>query len=95
MTKKINRASLTDIVYHEIGMSYAESANLVDSVIEELINGLLKDGVVKISSFGSFYVRLKKQRIGRNPKTKKEAIIKSRRVISFYASNVLKDKVNT
>ena len=95
MTKTVTRATLTDKVYHEIGMSYTESANLVDILFNELVNGLLKDETVKISSFGSFYVRTKKQRVGRNPKTKKTAIIKPRKVISFYASNYLKDKINS
>lgn len=95
MSKTVTRASLTDTVYREIGMSYTESANLVDVLFEELINGLVGDNCAKISSFGSFYVNVKKQRVGRNPKTKKEAIIASRKVVNFYASNLLKEKINS
>ena len=95
MQKTVNRSSLVDVIYREIGLSNAESANLVDILFDEIIEGFLRDGVVKISSFGSFYLRKKNSRIGRNPKTKKEALIESRNSISFYASNILKAKLNS
>jgi integration host factor subunit alpha len=94
MTKTINRAYLTEIIYHQIGISYAESANLVDLVFDELMNNLIKDKVAKISSFGSFYVKEKAARVGRNPKTRKDVLIKPRNVVSFYASSLLKEKIN-
>ncbi len=88
------RATLAEHVYREIGMSYSESLKIVDLFFTELILGLEKDGVVKIPSFGSFYSNKKNARIGRNPRTKVEVVIQPRVVVNFYASSVLKDKMN-
>lgn len=93
-SKTITRAHLTDMVYREIGLSHAESAELVDSVFEHIIRALENGEQVKLSSFGTFKVREKKQRIGRNPKTKEEVPISARKVVTFHASNILTDKVN-
>ncbi len=91
----ITRADLTDAVYQEVGQSRNESADLVDSVLGEIAGALVQGDVVKISSFGSFSVRQKGQRIGRNPKTGEEVPILPRRVLVFRASNVLKSHINT
>jgi integration host factor subunit alpha len=92
--KTITRLDLTEAVYREIGFSHAECADLVDSVLDELSKALERGESVKLSSFGSFKVRKKKERIGRNPKTKVEVPITARRVVTFHASNIMTKKIN-
>ena len=94
MSKTLTRADLGNAVYREIGLSLSESTDLVDAVIEEVSAALAKGETVKLSSFGTFKLRHKKQRIGRNPKTGVEVPISPRTVLSFNASNILKNKVN-
>ncbi len=91
----VTRAQLTEAVYQEVGLSRNESAELVESVIAEISRALERGEMVKISSFGSFAVRQKGQRIGRNPKTGQEVPISPRRVLVFRASHALKDQINT
>ena len=90
----ITRAHLSEAVYQEVGLSRNESADLVESVLNEVAESLAKGETVKISSFGSFSVRQKGQRVGRNPKTGEEVPIQPRRVLVFRASNVLKSRIN-
>ena len=90
----ITRARLSEAVYQEVGLSRNESAELVESVITEISRALERGEIVKISSFGSFAVRHKGQRIGRNPKTGQEVPISPRRVLVFRASHALKDQIN-
>ena len=90
----VTRAQLSEAVYQEVGLSRNESADLVDSILDEIGQALVQGESVKISSFGSFLVRVKGERIGRNPKTGQEVPIKPRRVLVFRASHVLKDRVN-
>jgi integration host factor subunit alpha len=90
----ITRAHLSEAVYQEVGLSRNESADLVESVLNEVAESLAKGDTVKISSFGSFSVRQKGQRVGRNPKTGEEVPIQPRRVLVFRASNVLKSRIN-
>jgi len=92
--KTVTRAQLAESVYQEVGLSRSESANLVDSLLDEIAESLLRDGSVKISSFGTFAVRQKGQRVGRNPKTGEEVPILPRRVLVFRASQVLKERIN-
>ena len=74
MTEKtVTRADLCEAVYHEVGLSRSESADLVESVLSEIAGTLVRGEIVKISSFGSFSVRQKAQRIGRNPKREKRS----------------------
>ena len=94
MSKTLTRADLSNIVYKQIGLSLQECNALVDSVIEEVCSSLEQGDSVKLSSFGTFNLRRKKQRMGRNPKTGVEVPITSRTVLSFNASNLLKAKVN-
>lgn len=94
MSQTLTRAILTESVYNEIGLSQAESSELVDEVLEEIITTLAKGEEVKISSFGSFRVRKKSARIGRNPKTKEEVMITPRAVVTFHASNIMKENIN-
>ena len=94
MTKTITRADLADAVYKDVGLSQAESADFVDAIFEEVSSALSAGDHVKISSFGSFNLRDKNARIGRNPKTGIEAKISARRVVVFKPSNKLKTKIN-
>jgi integration host factor subunit alpha len=90
----ITRAQLTEAVYQEVGLSRNESSELVESLLSEVSAALVRGEMVKFSSFGSFSVRDKNERIGRNPKTGEEVPIVSRRVITFRASQVLKSAIN-
>ncbi|HZU90707.1 MAG TPA: integration host factor subunit alpha [Stellaceae bacterium] len=90
----VTRAQLSEAVYQEVGLSRNESAELVESVISEIAGALERGEMVKISSFGSFAVRRKGQRIGRNPKTGQEVPISPRRVLVFRASHALKNQIN-
>ena len=90
----VTRAQLSEAVYQEVGLSRNESAELVETVLNEISTALARGEMVKISSFGSFAVRRKGKRIGRNPKTGKEVPINPRRVLVFRASPVLKDQNN-
>ncbi len=92
--RTITRADLTEAVYGEVGLSRNESADLVEAVLGEVEDALVKGDGVKISSFGSFSVREKGERIGRNPKTGVEVPILPRKVLVFRASHVLKDRIN-
>lgn len=88
------RADLSEAVYQEVGLSRNESTELVESVLEEISNSLVSGDNVKISSFGSFLVRDKRGRIGRNPKTGEEVPIEPRRVLTFRPSQVLRERIN-
>lgn len=90
----VTRAELAEAVYQQVGLSRNESASLVEAVLEEMAAALERGETVKISSFGSFGVRKKGERIGRNPKTGEEVPITPRRVLVFRASHVLKDRIN-
>ncbi|HIC80188.1 MAG TPA: integration host factor subunit alpha [Kiloniellaceae bacterium] len=90
----ITRADLSEAVYQEVGLSRNESADLVESVLNEISDALVRGEMVKLSSFGSFSVREKGERIGRNPKTGEEVPILPRRVLVFRASHVLKNRIN-
>ena len=90
----MTRAQLSEAVYQEVGLSRNESSDLVESVLDEVAEALAQGEVVKISSFGSFSVRQKGQRIGRNPKTGEEVPILPRKVLVFRPSHVLKNRIN-
>jgi len=92
--KTITRADLANAVHQQVGLSRSESADLVKSVLDEVTASLVKDETVKLSSFGTFAVRSKSGRVGRNPKTGEEVPITPRRVLSFRPSHVLKDLIN-
>ena len=92
--KTVTRADLSEAVYQEIGLSRNESADLLESVLEYMADALIKGETVKVSSFGSFSVREKGQRIGRNPKTGEEVPILPRKVLVFRPSQVLKSRIN-
>ena len=94
MTDTITRADLANSIYQELGISHAESGEIVDAAIEEVILALIAGEQVKLSSFGTFKIRRKKERIGRNPKTKQEVPISARRVVTFHSSNILTRRIN-
>lgn len=92
-SETITRADLAEAVYEEVGLSRNESSDLVEAVLEEISDALVSGDNVKISSFGSFSVKQKGERIGRNPKTGVEVPILPRKVLTFRASHVLKDRI--
>jgi len=92
--RTVTRADLAEAVYEEVGLSRNESSDLVEAVLDEIADTLVTGENVKISSFGSFSIREKGERIGRNPKTGVEVPISPRKVLVFKASHVLKDQIN-
>src|SRR5437016_8979913 len=93
--KTVTRADLCEAVYQKVGLSRTESATLVEMVLKEITDSLERGETVMLSSFGSFVVRKKGQRIGRNPKTGKEVPISPRRVMVFKPSAVLNQRINS
>ncbi|MEQ1712541.1 MAG: integration host factor subunit alpha [Hyphomicrobium sp.] len=92
--KTLTRADLAEAVVQKVGLPRNESQELVELVLDQ-ISGRLADGeAVKLSSFGSFGIRQKGERVGRNPKTGKEVPITPRRVLVFRPSNIMKDRIN-
>ncbi len=92
--RTVTRADLSEAVYQKVGLSRTESAALVELVLKHICESLTEGKTVKLSSFGSFVVREKGERIGRNPKTGVEVPIEPRRVMVFKPSNVLKARIN-
>lgn len=93
--KTITRISITEAIYEEVGLSRKDSGDILDMAIEEIKAELVRGNDVKISSFGTFGLRKKNARMGRNPKTGKEAEISPRTVISFKPSQILRKAVNS
>ena len=93
-SRNITRADLAEAVYRRVGLSRHEAGQLVETVLEEMSDTLARGETVKLASFGSFHVRAKGQRMGRNPKTGIDAVIDARRVMTFKPSYVLKNRVN-
>jgi integration host factor subunit alpha len=91
--RTLTRMDLSEAVFREVGLSRNESAQLVESVLRHMSDALARGETVKISSFGTFTVREKGPRIGRNPKTGEEVPIQPRRVLSFRPSHLMKDRV--
>ena len=94
MTSNVTRVDLYEAVYREVGLSRSESLAMVELVLKAITDCLEKGETVKLSSFGSFIVRKKKQRLGRNPKTGTVATISPRRVVVFKPSAILKQQIN-
>lgn len=91
--KTLTRMDLSEAVFREVGLSRNESSDLVEAVLQHISNALAAGDAVKISSFGTFSVRSKTARVGRNPKTGDEVPISPRRVLSFRPSHMMKDSV--
>jgi integration host factor subunit alpha len=94
MNGTLTRADLADVVHRNLGLSRAESANIVERVLHHMCHALAQGQNVKVSGFGTFILRDKGQRIGRNPKTGVEVPIAPRRVMTFRASQIMRDQVS-
>ncbi len=92
--KTVTRLDVAEAIYSEIGLSRKDSGEILDMIIDEIIHELSLGQDVKLSSFGTFSLRDKKARTGRNPKTGVEAVISSRRVISFRPSQSMRKLIN-
>lgn len=92
--KTLTRADLAEAVFQKVGLPRNESAEIVELVLREIVSSLERGDPVKLSSFGSFGIRDKGERIGRNPKTGQEVPITPRRVLVFRASNIMKQRIN-
>ena len=92
--KTLTRADLTEVLHREVGLSRTESADMVNAVLDLVSHALVEGQTVKLSSFGTFMVRSKRQRMGRNPKTGEEVPITPRRVLVFRPSQIMKNIVN-
>lgn len=92
--KTLTRMELSEAVFRAVGLSRNESADLVEAVLNHISDALVRGEAVKISSFGTFSVRSKTARIGRNPKTGEEVPIEPRRVLTFRPSHIMKDRVD-
>ncbi len=94
MRINLTKKDLVNLIYMRIGFSKQISENLIDDFFQIIINNLQKKNIIKISKFGTFSIREKKSRVGRNPKTKKEAVISQRNVVLFKPSKEFKNFVN-
>ena len=94
MRINLTKKDIVNSIYMQIGYSKKVSETLLEEFFNILLNSLIQKKIVKISKFGTFSLKEKKQRIGRNPKTKKEAVITARNVIKFKASKELKKIIN-
>tara|TARA_B100000902_G_C26571074_1_gene556587 strand:- start:111 stop:410 length:300 start_codon:yes stop_codon:yes gene_type:complete len=94
MRVNLTKKDLVNLIYMQIGYSKQISENLIDDFIQIIIDSLYKEKTLKLSKFGTFSIRQKKQRVGRNPKTKKESIISQRNVVLFKPSKEFKNYVN-
>ena len=92
--KTLTRADLAEAVFQKVGLPRNESAEIVELVLREIVASLERGRTVKLSSFGSFGIRDKGQRVGRNPKTGQEVPITPRRVLVFRPSNIMKQRIN-
>ncbi len=93
-SKTLTRADLTETLHRDVGLSRTESADMVNAVLDLVADELVRGNSVKLSSFGTFMLRDKRQRMGRNPKTGEEVPITPRRVLVFRPSQVMKNLVN-
>ncbi len=89
----LTRMDLAEAIFEEVGLSRNESADIVESVLQHVSDALVRGENVKISSFGTFNIRDKSARVGRNPKTGEEVPISPRRVLSFRPSHTMKERV--
>ena len=94
-SKNLTRTDLTEAVFNSVGLSRNDSTQMVEDILEEMCAALTRGEMVKLSSFGTFKVRHKAERVGRNPKTGEEVLIARRRVVVFHPSRVLKAQINS
>ena len=91
----VTRDEISEYIYQEFGLTKRDCSVIVNDLLEEIISGLITNSFVKIHNFGTFKLRQKKPRIGRNPKTKKEVMISSRNIITFVPSKKILNEINT
>jgi len=94
MRINLTKKDLVNLIYMQIGFSKQISENLIDDFFQTVVENLSKEKTLKLSKFGTFSIRKKKSRIGRNPKTKKETVISERNVVLFKPSKEFKEFVN-
>ena len=94
MRINLTKKDLVNLIYMQIGFSKQVSENLIDDFFQTIVENLSKEKSLKLSNFGTFTIRQKQSRVGRNPKTKKETIISKRNVVLFKPSKVFKDFIN-
>ena len=94
LKKNVNRKTLANKIYQNIGFSKIISENIVNDIFDIIMSSFKENNKIKISSFGTFLKKRKNERIGRNPKTKEKKIISARKVITFKASKLFKDRIN-
>tara|TARA_B100001250_G_C19809972_1_gene795280 strand:- start:1056 stop:1349 length:294 start_codon:yes stop_codon:yes gene_type:complete len=94
MRQNLTKKEIINSIYMQLGYSKNLIENIIEDIFDILLESLKENGKVKISNFGTFTLRHKKSRIGRNPKTKKEAVISERNVVLFKPSKSLKNKIN-
>ncbi|MDD9331853.1 MAG: integration host factor subunit alpha [Wolbachia sp.] len=92
--KTVTKATIVESINQDIGLSKEDSASIVDDILDEIKTGLIEDGVVKISSFGTLLVKRKKERPGNIPCTSQKVMVKARNSISFRPSKVIKKLIN-
>ncbi|MGL6187842.1 MAG: HU family DNA-binding protein [Holosporales bacterium] len=93
-TKTLTRMDILETFSRQFMLSQTKASFLLETILEEVFNSLMEKNSLKISSFGTFIVHQKKQRLGRNPKTGKDAVITARKSLSFRGSQILKDKIS-
>ena len=94
MRINLTKKDLVNQVYMQIGFSKQVSESLIDEFFLLIIENLINEGMIKLSKFGTFYIRSKKSRIGRNPKTKEIKTISKREVVLFKPSKEFKNLIN-
>ncbi len=94
MRINLTKKDLVNLIYMQLGFSKQISENLIDDFFQTIIQNLISENKLKLSKFGTFSIRQKKSRIGRNPKTREKKIISERNVVSFKASKEFKDFIN-
>ena len=94
LKKNVNRKALANKIYHHIGFSKTISENIVNDIFYIIVSNFKDNEKIKITSFGTFLKKGKKERVGRNPKTKEKKIISARNVVTFKASKLFKYKIN-
>ena len=92
--KTLTRQDISEALYRHVGLSKHESTLMLETVLDQISNALIDGKSVKLSSFGTFTPKQKRERVGRNPKTGVTATINARRVISFKPSRLMKDRIN-
>ena len=94
MTETLTKSKIAEVINRDIGLSREDASSIVGEILDEMINALAKDRILKISSFGTFKSYKKRARVGRNPKTAEEFVIKEHNTVSFYPSILVKHSIN-